>query len=366
MKAVALFPSQRVLRMVEVPEPHIKAPMEVKLRMLEVGICGTDRELCSFVYGTPPKGSEYLVLGHEGLAQVKEVGTAVTALRPGDLVVPMVRLPCDDLTCDACRAGHQDFCRSGRYREHGIRELHGFMAEYVVEDARYLHPVPVELRGAGILVEPLAIAEKAFAGLRNIQERLPWKRTPVRALVLGAGPVGLLGAMKFSSAGYDVWIYSKNSPASPNAAVARAIGARYISSEDLSLPDLAQSMERIDVVYEAVGAVQLALKVLGYLGPNGIYLVTGIPRGLELLPLDSVQLLHDLVLRNQAILGVVNAGPQAFLDAIEDLTVFTRLWPDAVATLITHRYAFTEFETAVRESPEAIKRVLMIANDETV
>src|SRR5438046_1706424 len=119
MKAIAVFPAKREIKLVDHPEPKIAAPDEVKLRMLEVGVCGTDKEICSFQYGTPPAGSEYLVIGHESLAEVIEVGPAVTRLKRGDLVVPSVRRPCPHDSCPSCRQDRPDFCFTGDITERG-------------------------------------------------------------------------------------------------------------------------------------------------------------------------------------------------------------------------------------------------------
>ncbi len=94
MKAIAVFPGTHEIKLIEHEEPHITRPMEVKVRMLEVGVCGTDREICSFEYGVPPVGSDYLIIGHESLGEVVEVGPAADGLAVGDLVVTMVRRPC--------------------------------------------------------------------------------------------------------------------------------------------------------------------------------------------------------------------------------------------------------------------------------
>src|SRR5262249_39730994 len=139
----------------------ITQPDQVKLRILEVGICGTDKEICSFEYGTPPTGSDYLVIGHEALGEVVEVGAAVTHLAPGDLVVPTVRRPCSHAHCRSCQAGHQDFCETDDFTERGIKGAHGYLTEFVVDEAHYMNPVPRYLREIAVLVEPLTIAEKA-------------------------------------------------------------------------------------------------------------------------------------------------------------------------------------------------------------
>src|SRR5690348_2695305 len=127
MKAVAVFPGQREVRIIERDEPRIRDPFDVKLRMLEVGVCGTDKELCHFTFGKPPRGSDHFILGHESLAEVVDAGPEVTGLQVGDLVVGSVRLPCASPSCEACRNDHQDFCATSQYREHGINFLDGFM-----------------------------------------------------------------------------------------------------------------------------------------------------------------------------------------------------------------------------------------------
>src|ERR1700733_2850692 len=150
MKAVAVFPAEHRFDLIDHPEPSIAAAGEVKLRMLDVGICGTDKEIVTFQFGTPPDGSNYLVIGHESLAQVIEIGTKVTRVKPGDLAVATVRRPCNVPTCIACRAGRQDFCYSGQYTERGIMRRHGYMTELVVEEELYLNPASASLRDVAV------------------------------------------------------------------------------------------------------------------------------------------------------------------------------------------------------------------------
>jgi threonine dehydrogenase-like Zn-dependent dehydrogenase len=361
MRAVAVYPNQREVRLIERADPQITAPTQVKLRTLEVGVCGTDKELCAFVYGTPPPGTDHFILGHESLAEVLETGPAVTGVRPGDLVVGSVRLPCSSDFCEPCRSDHQDFCATGAYREHGINRLDGYMAEYVIEDQRYLHLVPAELREIGVLVEPLTIAEKAWGEAACIQERLPW--TPARrtALVLGAGPIGLLGAMKLIAEGYQTFLYSLLPEPNPGSIIAAAVGATYISSQEVSVADMAAHLGRIDLVYEALGAAQLAFDVLPHLAPNGLFIFTGVPRAEELQPFDTDTILTNLVLRNQAIVGIVNSGRSAFAAAIRDLGAFHRRWPGVLNQLITGRYPMEDFLAPVMGQAGGIKNVIQIA-----
>src|SRR5947208_10921259 len=144
MRAIAVTPASKQLGLIDITEPKLSAPTDVMLRMLEAGVCGTDKEICAFQYGTPPQGCDYLVIGHESLGEVVEVGFAVTRVKPGDLVVPMVRRPCPHDYCSACRSDRQDFCFTGDFRERGIKEAHGFMTEFVVDHEKYMKPVPKE------------------------------------------------------------------------------------------------------------------------------------------------------------------------------------------------------------------------------
>ncbi len=360
MRAVAVYPRQREVKLIERPEPRITRASEVMIRMVEIGVCGTDKELCAFVFGTPPPGSDHFVLGHESLGEVCDVGD-VKDLRLGDLVVGSVRLPCLDAACEACRTGHQDFCSTGNYREHGINRLDGFMADFVVEDRAYLHTVPRSLRAMAVLTEPLTIAEKAFHEAVRVQSRLPWKPARRRALVLGAGAVGLLGAMKLIHEGYETTIYSLLPEPNPGAAIAKRIGADYVSSQLVPVEQMAAQVGSIDLVYEAVGSAQIAIDVLKMLGPNGVFMFTGVPRAESLKPFDTESVIANLVLKNQAILGIVNAGPQAFADAIRDLGAFHARWPGALEGMITGRFPMERFAEPAMGRAGGIKNVIEIA-----
>ncbi|MFB3827574.1 MAG: glucose 1-dehydrogenase [Bryobacteraceae bacterium] len=358
MRAVAVFPQRREVRLVEHPEPRIETPSSVKLRMLEVGVCGTDRDLCDFRFGAAPPGCDYFVLGHESLGEVVEAGPEAAHFRPGDLAVGMVRLPCAVPGCAACRAGRQDFCMTGRYRERGIQDYHGFMTDLVVEEARYLYAVPPELREIAVLVEPLTVAEKPLAELRAIERRLPWERATRRAVVLGAGPVGLLGAMALIEEGFQTWVYSRSRPPNVKAWIAEAIGAEYVSSAIVTPERLAERVGGIDVVYEAAGVPLAAFDLWRHLGPNGVFIFTGVP-GSDV-QVDWTPLGLNLLMKNQLILGTVNAGPDAFKAAIRHLGIFLRRWPGAVRSLISARWPLERFREPVAGAAGGIKHVIEI------
>ncbi|HWF09046.1 MAG TPA: glucose 1-dehydrogenase [Bryobacteraceae bacterium] len=365
MKAAAVFPDRRSLEVVTgFPEPKLTSPTSVRLRVLNVGVCGTDREIASFQYGfPPPEGSDFLVMGHECLGEVIEIGPAVNNLKPGDLAIPMVRRPCDHPECLACRAGRQDFCYTGDYKERGIKQMHGFLTEQIVDEARYMNPVPSSIREVAVLVEPLTIAEKGLIQARQIQNRLPWgintPEHPHHAVVLGAGPVGLLGAMALRRAGFAVFVYSRNREPDPSIDVVKMIGAKYISSQDSSIEQMAAQVGNIDLVYEATGASQLSFDVLAVLGTNGLFILTGVPGKHGPVGIDTDRIMRNLVLKNQCLLGTVNAGKDAFENAVSNLASFYAAWPDAVRNLITGRFPLERFAEPIHNQT-GIKNIVEI------
>ena len=359
MKALAVYPFTQAVKMIfDHPEPYIQAPDHVKIRMLSVGICGTDQEIVSFHYGTPPKDSEYLVIGHESLGIVAEVGESVRQFSVGDLVVIMVRRPCPHAQCVACTAGRPDFCYSGNFTERGIKERHGFLTEYVIEEEQYLIPIHKSLRDVAVLTEPLTIAEKALQQIREVQDRMPW---PVSgqyriAMVLGAGPVGLLGAMLLRKNGYRTIVYSREPDTSDRAAILMKIGIEYVSSEKVTIPDLARNVGHPDVVYEATGAAGISFELLEQLDVNGIFIFTGVPGRKKMLELNASKIMSNIVLKNQIILGTVNAGKDSYIQAAADLGEFYNAWPEATRGLITGHHALQDFSSALARS--GIKNVI--------
>jgi threonine dehydrogenase-like Zn-dependent dehydrogenase len=369
MKAIAMFPKEKVVRLVDHPEPRISRPTEVKIRMLEIGICGTDREICSFQYGTPPAGSDYLVLGHESLGEVIEVGSGVTRVSPGDLVVTMVRRPCPHAHCPACRATRQDFCLTGDYRERGIKESHGFIAEFVVDDEQYMIIVPQELRDVGVLVEPITVVAKALTEAWKIQQRLPWVATTVlragvargqKAVVLGAGPVGLLGAMGMRALGFETFVYSRSTAPNPKAALAEALGAKYISSKTTTINQLIEIVGEVGVVLEAVGASKIAFDVMRVLRGNGVFVFTGVPGQRGPVEVDADLIMRNLVLKNNVVFGSVNASRENFESAVRFLGDFVHFWPDVVRGLITGRFSIEEAPRLLTGRASGIKEVVVL------
>jgi len=360
MRAIAVFPEGRQLRIIDVPEPVAKGEHDVTVRVREVGICGTDREISGFHYGTPPSGLPRLVLGHEALGEVVAVGAAVRTLLPGDLVALTVRRPCEDSACVACRAGRQDFCTTGHFRERGIKEADGFMTELVVENERFLVRVPRSLADVGVLIEPLTIAAKASVDLEAILRRYPWEPTELRALVLGAGPIGLLAAMMLVARNVETFVYSLEPADSDRASLVRSFGADYVSARDRGLPELSSRIGTFDIIFEAVGTARVAFAALDALAPNGVCIFSGVPGGSRPIEIDLDGIMRNIVLKNQVLFGTVNASRAAFEASVRQLEQFMTLFPDAVRSLITDR-ARLEDAPALLQRAGGIKQVVALA-----
>jgi threonine dehydrogenase-like Zn-dependent dehydrogenase len=369
VKALAVNPSEKSIGVVEIDEPEVSSPSDVKIKMLEVGICGTDKEIGEFLYGTPPRDAERLVIGHEGLGEVVEVGSAVSRVKPGDLVVPMVRRECSHDACDPCRAFRQDYCETGDYVERGIKEMNGFLTELVIDDERYLNVVPANLRDVGVLAEPLTIAEKALDQVWAVQRRLPWPSPDelrasaagsLTAVVLGAGPVGLLGAMLLANAGFKVVVYSRAEKPNPEAALVEELGGTYISSTTHSTDEMAEIVGQIDVVYEGTGASGFAFDVLRALGTNGVYVFTGVPGGSKKIELDTAHLMKEIVLKNQVLVGTVNAGRSDYESAISHIGDFAARWPQTLRNVITGRYPLEAHGELLEDKVGGIKNVITL------
>jgi glucose 1-dehydrogenase len=351
MKAVAIEPESGSTDIRQVGKPDLEEPESVLVRMLEVGVCGTDSGICEGGKGSAPDGEDFLIPGHEGFGEVVEVGSGVTGLKPGDLVVPTVRRACPHDHCTACRTGNNDFCMTGDYTERGIEGMHGFASEFIVEDEEHLCRVPPAVRDVAVLAEPLSIAEKGVRQYLAIQRRLPWLKDAddatilcdSRTVVLGGGPIGLLGCLLMRLHGAPVIVYSRDRPPAPEVDVTEAVGGSYISSEDEEFDVVVERLGGVDFVYEGTGAAELMFEVLPAMSRNGVFMATGVPGtgGKTEIAADTV--MNELVLGNQVLCGTVNASNADFAAAVQHLGEMLERWPDAVRSIITHRHEPSEF-----------------------
>ena len=364
MKAIANITGSATLQLVDRPEPFISADDEVKLKILRVGICGTDREEAAGGRSKPPAGQTDLVIGHEMFGQVVEVGKAVTRVSVGDYAVFTVRRGCGK--CLPCNMNRSDMCQSGEFVERGIWGLDGYQTEFAVDKEQYVVQVPAELEAVGVLCEPLSVAEKAIDEAVRLQvARLPDAPASLDwlygrpCLVAGLGPIGLLAALILRLRGAVVYGLDVVDENSARPQWLEHIGGHYIDGRQVSADKVDDSIGRIDLIFESTGVAALEFNLLDALAQNGAYVLTGIPGGDRPLEVQGAELIRRLVLANQVMVGSVNAARDHYQMAVEDLAHAQLLWGDHVAKLITNHHSFADFDSALHNhTSDEIKAVI--------
>lgn len=355
MHAVAVTPKQPgSARQVEIPRPQAINGLAL-MRVLEVGIDGTDTEINNGEYGEPPPGSDFLVIGHEALSVVEAVGPGVQGFSVGDLVVSTVRRPDD---CPNCGAGESDMCLYGRYTERGIKGAHGYMGEYYNEKPDFMVKIPPGLRPFAVLLEPLSIVEKATYQAWKIQERMLWQ--PKRAVILGAGSIGILATILLRLRGLEVHVYAKTPVDSVQADVLRQLGAAYESVDDHPVTGLKDELGQIDFILEATGNSTVAFEAFAEIGINGVVCLAGVSGGNSRIQIPADVINLQMVLGNRLAFGTVNANRRYFEMGVQHFQQAEARWPGIFERLITRRVPFDDFKSALDRRPEDIKTLLTI------
>jgi threonine dehydrogenase-like Zn-dependent dehydrogenase len=331
MNALVVEPGVPGSARVEEFDPGVVSADDVAVRVLEVGVCGTDREIAHGLFGVPPDDGRKLVLGHELLGVVEEDGSGFAR---GDLVTAIVRRSCGH--CRACAEDAPDSCLTGDYSERGITRLHGFARELVHEPASQLIAVPPSLGRLGVLAEPTSICARAVRHARAIGGRQPWQLE--RALVIGAGAVGTLLTFLLRLEGVEVWTASLE----PANELIEATGAHYVSTHETTLAQLG----RFDLVVEAAGDAQLMADALGLLRRSGVLCLLGIDGRQRTVSLDGHVLAVDTVLENRVVFGSVNAQRQDWVAAVAALDRARERWQDALEALVGLRVPLDRFGEA--------------------
>jgi len=336
MKAVAVVPGKpNSVHLADLPKPsvhEISGGRGVLVKVLRVGVDGTDNEINAAEYGAPPAGFDFLVIGHEGFVQVEAVGSNVTTVRPGDYVVATVRRPGASIYD---LIGTNDMTTDDTYFERGINLRHGFLTEYYVDDAEFIVKVARGLRDVGVLLEPLTVVEKGIAQAYEIQRRLRvWR--PRRAAVMGAGTIGLLATLVLRLRGLQVTTFGLSRKPYLNSDLIEAIGARYESTADVPIPDGARKYGPFDLIFEATGYSPVVFDSLQALAKNGVLVlssVTGGDRKVEV-PADKINL--EFVLGNKVMVGTVNANREYFELGVRDMAQAEAEYAGWLERLLTH------------------------------
>jgi threonine dehydrogenase-like Zn-dependent dehydrogenase len=366
MKAIAVRPgTANSMHLRDVPEPKVTDVPEgrgVLVKVLRVGVDGTDKEINAAEYGAAPPGDDYLITGHESFGQVVEVGPNVpTTIRPGTYVVASVRRPGSSIYG---KIGLQDFTTDDVYYERGINLLHGYLTEYYVEDHQYVFPLPQNLAEVGVLLEPTTVAEKGINHAFEIQRRLRvWE--PRSACILGSGTIGLLTALVARLRGLELTVYSLPQRPYRNADLIEALGGTYISSQDATLGEVSALRGPFDLMFDATGYSPIVWEAAEVLGKNGVLVLSSITGGDRKTEINSDRVNQSFVLGNKVMVGTVNASPADFRSGVDDLIKAEALFPGWLNQLLTTPIAGLEnYEQMIRElteNREAIKVYVEVA-----
>lgn len=336
MKAVAVHPGKPAsIHLRDIPKPNLETIPDgrgVLVKVLRVGVDGTDKEIYAAEYGAPQAGDDFLVCGHESFGIVEAVGDKVTQVKPGDFVVATVRRPGHSLY-DVI--GHNDMTTDETYYERGINLRHGLMTEYYIDDVEFIVKVPPGLKEEGVLLEPVSIAEKGITQAYEIQRRLKLWR-PKRALVVGAGPLGLLASMILRLRGLEVTAFARTQAPFLNSNLLAEIGAKYCSSQDISVPGLAEKEGKFDIIFEASGQGFLVYESMAALAKNGALILTSVTGANKKFEIPGDKLNLEFVLGNKVMFGTVNANREYFEQGVSDMAQAELMWPGWLKKFLTH------------------------------
>jgi glucose 1-dehydrogenase len=346
MKAITVEPKQPgTVRLEDIPEPELHDG-SVLVEAIAVGVCGTDSEIVEGKYGWAPPGKTRLVLGHESLGRVLEPDPA-GRLKKGDLVVGIVRRP-DPVPCPNCAVGEWDMCRNGQYTERGIKQIDGYMSERWRIEPDYAIKVDSSLGLLGVLLEPTTVVTKAWEQVSAIGQRAFWE--PRHVLVTGAGPIGLLAALLGVQRGLDVHVLDRvESGSKPD--LVRALGATYHAGT------VAGIGFQPDVIIECTGVGTVISDSIREVASGGIVCLTGVGSGGHATE-ATADVAAEVVLKNNAVVGSVNANKRHWYKAGEALARADRAW---LSRLISRSESAENFSQALQRNADDIKVVIQFS-----
>jgi glucose 1-dehydrogenase len=347
MKAITVEPKKPgSARYEDIPEPE-EWEGSVLVEAIAVGVCGTDAEIVEGKYGWAPPGASRLVLGHESLGRVIDPGPR-SSLKKGDLVVGIVRRP-DPVPCPSCAVGEWDMCSNGQYTERGIKEIHGFMSERWRTEPEYAIKVDPSLGILGVLLEPMTVITKALEQVLMVGQRAYWE--PKTALVTGAGPIGLLAALRLSVRNLQVHVLDR-AETGPKPGLVRDLGAAYHTGSALDLDF------EPDIIVECTGVGSVIGDSIQKVKSGGIVCLTGVGAG-GAAGRTTADVAAAAVLKNNVIVGSVNANKRHWYRAGENLARSDREW---LSRLITRHEKPENFKQALERQPDDVKVIIQFSD----
>ncbi|MGB7203389.1 MAG: glucose 1-dehydrogenase [Pyrinomonadaceae bacterium] len=360
MKAIAVKPGiANSVHLVEMPKPSIDEIADgrgVLVKVLRVGVDGTDKEINNAEYGAPPPGDDFLVIGHEGFGVVEETGANVQELKKGDYVVATVRRPGSSIYD---LIGTNDMTTDDTYYERGINLRHGYLSEYYVDDAEFIVKVSRGLKDVGVLLEPMTVVQKGVTQAFEIQRRLKvWK--PRRAAVMGAGTIGLLTTLVLKLRGMEVVTFGRTPKPYLNSDLIEELDAAYVSTADISVPEYAKQNGGFDIIFEATGFSPIVFDAMQALAKNGVLVLSSVTGGDRMVEVPADKINLDFVLGNKVMVGTVNANREYFETGVKDLSQAVLEYGDWLSRLLTHPVNGLENYSTLFETLSTAKNAIKV------
>jgi threonine dehydrogenase-like Zn-dependent dehydrogenase len=216
-------------------------------------------------------------------------------------------------------------------------------------EPEYVMKVDQSLGLLGVLLEPTSVVTKAWEQIIAVGQRAFWE--PRTVLVTGAGPIGLLAALVGKQRGLEIHVLDR-AESGPKPELVRALGATY------HIGTVADVGFEPDVIVECTGVGQVISDSIQAVGAGGIICLTGVGTGGHTASLAAADVAAELVLRNNVVVGSVNANKRHWYKAGEALARADRSW---LARLVTRRERPEDFGRALQRTAEDIKVVVQFA-----
>jgi len=267
MKSMVLTDLLKI-EIVEKPDPEIKNPDDVLVKMKSVGICGSDIHY----YKEGRIGSQVVkypfTLGHEGAGIVEKTGKAVKNVKPGDRIAIDPSMPC--FSCDQCKAGRFHTCRNIRFL--GCPDqAEGCMSEYVL-----IPSASCFLLEKNVSLDQAALSEPLSIGLYATRLSIPLKNA--RVGILGSGPIGI--SVMLSAIHYGASKVFMTDLLDERLSIASAMGAHWTGNpekEDIVSEIFEREALQLDAVFECCGKQEALDQAIRLLTPGGKLVIVGVP-----------------------------------------------------------------------------------------
>jgi threonine dehydrogenase-like Zn-dependent dehydrogenase len=240
-------------------------------------------------------------------------------------------------------------CTNGQYTERGIKQIDGFMSERWRIEPEYAIKVDPSLGILGVLLEPTTVLAKAWEMVKSVGQRSYWE--PENVLVTGAGPIGLLAALGGVLNGLDVHVLDRVT-SGPKPDLVRGLGANYHSTS-VSKLDFEP-----DIIIECTGVGSVIAESIHKVAAGGIICLTGVGAGGTAPTAATADTAAAAVLKNNVIVGSVNANKRHWHKAGRALSRADPKWLDR---LITRRERPENFKRALEKEPDDIKVIIQFS-----